>query len=46
MGVREKKLADMLFWYEKLESNISRAPIIWLFYDFWRHETLLRNTCL
>ncbi len=48
IGVKKKMLlgdllAELLFLYEKLESNNNRAQIMCLFCDFRRLENLLRN---
>jgi len=43
MKVLDDLVGDMLFFFEKLESNISRAPNMCLFFDLRRQEILLRN---
>ncbi len=48
IGMKKKMLlgdllAELLFLYEKLESNSNRAQIMCHFCDFRRHESFLRN---
>jgi len=44
MKVLDNLLGDMLFFFEKLESNINRAPTMYFSCDFRRHKSLPRNS--
>jgi len=44
MKVLDDLVGDMLFFFEKLESNINRVPTMYFSSDFRRHESLPRNS--